>query len=196
MSYLGNTLIPLYDNEDAVCGIIYNNTPYYFIKNLQGDVIAITNKNAAVVAKYSYDAWGVPTIISDTSGIGIASINPFRYRSYYYDTETQLYYLQSRYYDPVVGRFINSDDTSYLNPRNINGINLYSYCANNPTMLKQSTNSYGGSITLSSILPKVNWENSGFQIPIWVSSLISGLDFSTSIAPALRTYISMLFIQE
>ena len=90
-----STLIPIYDNEDAVCGIVYNNTPYYFIKNLQGDVIAITNSSAAVVAKYSYDAWGVPTIISDTSGIGIASINPFRYRTYYYDTETQLYYLQS-----------------------------------------------------------------------------------------------------
>ena len=54
-------------------------------------------------------------------------------------------------------------------------------------MLKQSTDSYGGSIALSSILPKVNWENTGFQIPILVSSLISGLDFSTSIAPALRT---------
>ena len=129
-----STLIPLYDNEDAVCGIVYNNTPYYFIKNLQGDVIAITNSSAAVVAKYSYDAWGVPTIISDTSGIGIASINPFRYRSYYYDTETQLYYLQSRYYDPVVGRFINGDDIQAILSEGLGcvGYNVFTYCQNSP----------------------------------------------------------------
>ena len=128
-----STLIPLYDNEDAVCGIVYNNTPYYFIKNLQGDVIAITNSSAAVVAKYSYDAWGVPTIISDTSGIGIASINPFRYRSYYYDTETQLYHLQSRYYDPVVGRFINGDEvpTAVSNSALLSR-NMFCYCENDP----------------------------------------------------------------
>ena len=126
-----NTLIPIYDNEDAVCGIVYNNTPYYFIKNLQGDVIAIINSSAAVVAKYSYDAWGVPTIISDTSGIGIASINPFRYRSYYYDTETQLYYLQSRYYDPVVGRFINGNDTRViLSSQSILSYDIFNCCDN------------------------------------------------------------------
>ena len=56
-----NTLIPLYDNEDGVCGILYNNAPYYFIKNLQGDVIAIVDKDAETVARYSYDAWGVAT---------------------------------------------------------------------------------------------------------------------------------------
>ena len=111
VSYLGNTLIPIYDNEDSVCGIIYNNTPYYFIKNLQGDVIAITNKNAAVVAKYSYDAWGVPTVTYDNSACSIATVNPYRYRSYYYDEEIAKYYLQSRYYDPALGRFINGDET-------------------------------------------------------------------------------------
>jgi len=127
-----STLIPIYDNEDAVCGIVYNNTPYYFIKNLQGDVIAITNSSAAVVAKYSYDAWGVPTIISDTSGIGIASINPFRYRSYYYDTETQLYYLQSRYYDPEVGRFISSDFISNIGfVDDVLTNNVFAFCNNN-----------------------------------------------------------------
>ena len=72
-----NTLIPLYDNEDSVCGILYNNIPYYFIKNLQGDIIAIANKNGKTVAEYSYDAWGVPTILSDSTGV-IANVNLYR----------------------------------------------------------------------------------------------------------------------
>ena len=88
----------MYDNEDAVCGIQYNGEPYYFFKNLQGDIIAITDKDAKVVAKYTYDAWGVCTIAQDVSDCGIANVNPFRYRGYYYDSEIGLYYLQSRYY--------------------------------------------------------------------------------------------------
>ena len=78
-----NTLIPLYDNEDGVCGMIYNGTPHYFLKNLQGDVIAIANNKSKVVASYTYDAWGVCTVTQDS--VGIASVNPFRYRSYYFD---------------------------------------------------------------------------------------------------------------
>ena len=64
----------------------------------------------------------------------IAKLNPFRYRGYYYDTETGLYYLNSRYYDPSVGRFINADDISYIRPTDINGLNLFAYCGNNPVM--------------------------------------------------------------
>ena len=129
----GNVLIPLYDNEDSVCGIEYNGSAYYFLKNLQGDVIAIVNYEGEEVARYSYDAWGVCTVTMDNSGCNIANINPFRYRSYYFDKETGLYYLQSRYYDPEVGRFINADDAGYL--MNQNGSthhNLFSYCHNNP----------------------------------------------------------------
>ena len=124
----------LYDLDGTVCGIKYNETAYYFYKNQQGDVIAITDANGAVVAQYTYDAWGVPTIKSDTSGCGIATVNPFRYRGYYYDAETKLYYLQSRYYNPEVGRFINADDCLELNCQqdSHNIINLYSYCTNSP----------------------------------------------------------------
>ena len=93
-----NKIIPLYDDEDSVCGIVYNGEPYYFVKNLQGDVIAIVDEDVETVAKYSYDAWGVPEVKSDTSEIGIATINPYRYRGYYYDNEIGMYYLQSRYY--------------------------------------------------------------------------------------------------
>lgn len=76
-------------------------------------------------------------IVIDIKGIG--SLNPFRYRGYYYDSETGLYYLKSRYYDPEVGRFINMDDIDYLDPENLNGLNLYAYCLNNPVMLTDST---------------------------------------------------------
>ena len=64
----------------------------------------------------------------------LAVNNPFRYRGYYYDNETGLYYLNSRYYDPEIGRFINADELSYLNENNINGMNLFSYCRNNPVI--------------------------------------------------------------
>ena len=122
-----NTLIPLYDNEDTVCGIIYNDEPFYFLKNLQGDVIAVTDSDGVTSAKYSYDAWGVCTTVSDTTACGIAGINPYRYRSYYFDTEIGMYYLQSRYYDPVVGRFINVDDANLVNDIYTTH-NLFSYC--------------------------------------------------------------------
>ena len=131
-----NTLIPLYDNEDGVCGIIYNNIPYYFIKNLQGDIIAIANKNGKTVAEYSYDAWGVPTILSDSTGV-IANVNPYRYRSYYYDAEIAKYYLQSRYYDAVVGRFVNGDEALYTQISEISiEFSIFTYCYNNAVNLQ------------------------------------------------------------
>ena len=135
-TYDGNTLVPLYDNEDSVCGIIYNTVPYYFQKNLQGDIIAITDQNGNTIARYSYDAWGACTIVQDASGCGIATINPFRYRGYYYDAEIGVYYLQSRYYNPGVGRFISVDDVIAIGvlQKKFHNANLFLYCSNNPIM--------------------------------------------------------------
>ena len=92
-----------------------------------------------IVVKYTYDAWGNHKVLNasgveNTSVYFIGNINPIRYRGYYYDVETGLYYLQSRYYDPQTGRFINIDDISYLDPENINGLNLFAYCSDNPVM--------------------------------------------------------------
>lgn len=71
-------------------------------------------------------------VLVDTDGIG--TLNPFRYRSYYFDVETNLYYLQTRYYDPELGRFISADSIEYLDPETLGGLNLYAYCGNNPVM--------------------------------------------------------------
>ena len=139
----GNTLIPLYDNEETVCGILYNNEPYYFQKNLQGDIIGIVDKSSKVVANYSYDAWGsctnAVTYTELTNGVDIATINPFRYRSYYYDEENGMYYLQTRYYNPSVCRFINSDEAILLGAsETILGCNLITYCENSSLSLSDS----------------------------------------------------------
>ena len=115
--------------------------------------MGIYNNENKLICKYIYDAWGnhVCRILSNngeyvditntsnyninSNYISIANLNPFRYRSYYYDTETGLYYLNSRYYDSELGRFINADSIENIDTENLNGFNLYMYCANNPVML-------------------------------------------------------------
>ena len=152
-SYL-DILIPLYDNGETVCGISYNYTPYYFIKNLQGDVIALADQNANVVARYSYDAWGVPEIKQDTSGCQIASVNPYRYRSYYYNAEISKYYLQSRYYDAAVGRFLNADDVLMTIAYTFDNrfVNLFTYSENNFIVNYDPNGAFSISVTAATIV--------------------------------------------
>ena len=109
----------------------------------------IYDGNGKVYGEYGYTAWGKCRIKTNINGIG--EINPFRYRGYYYDEEISLYYLNARYYDPEIGRFISADRIEYLSPESINGLNLYSYCGNNPVMYKQSLISSGGSVIGSSV---------------------------------------------
>ena len=103
-------------------------TDYHFVKNLQGDVLKVYKvSDGSLAASYTYDSWG--NILSQSGDL--ATLNPFRYRSYYYDTETWFYYLQSRYYDPAIGRFINAD--SYASTgQGLLGNNMFAYCLNNP----------------------------------------------------------------
>ena len=117
----------IYDSDDEILGFTYNDTPYYYVKNLQGDVLKVIDANGNVVASYTYDPWG--KIISSTGTM--ADINPIRYRGYYYDSETGLYYLNSRYYDPDTCRFINADGQLNLQ-EGMTGYNLFQYCGNNP----------------------------------------------------------------
>ena len=97
----------------------------------------LIDSNGNIVVEYVYDAWGNHAVLSAngadlTDATHIGNRNPFRYRGYFYDVETGLYYLQTRYYDPEIGRFVTIDDLSYADPRIIHGLNLYAYCGNNP----------------------------------------------------------------
>ena len=124
----------IYDNS-GVAGIIHNGATYVYRKDGQGNICALIDSSGNIVVQYKYDAWGDHVIVlSDASNENLAKANPFRYRGYYYDEETGLYYLKTRYYDPETGRFITIDDISYIDPETINGLNLYAYCGNNPVM--------------------------------------------------------------
>lgn len=115
---------------------------YYYVLNAQGDVVQIRDESNAVVANYTYDAWGKVLSVTGANGNEItnantiANLNPIRYRGYFYDNETKLYYCNSRYYDPQIRRFINADDLAVLNatPGEFTDKNLFAYCDNNPVM--------------------------------------------------------------
>ena len=128
----GSEKIDFVYGSDGIIGFRTGNKNYLYRKNVFGDVTEIYSDNGTLVGKYSYTAFG-ECIVKVNEG-GIAEKNPIRYRGYYYDEETSLYYLKSRYYDPVTGRFITIDDISYIDPETINGLNLYAYCGNNPVM--------------------------------------------------------------
>lgn len=127
-----------YDSSDVPVGFVLNDTQYFYITNLSGDIVGITDAGGELIAEYSYDEWGKLLSITtsqenNAEQLAIAEINPLRYRGYYYDTETGYYYLQSRYYDPSICRFINADIYEIVNSaKNTNriGLNLFVYCGN------------------------------------------------------------------
>ena len=103
---------------------------FYYVKNLQGDIVKILDEDGNEKASYVYNAWG--DILSQSED-ELSSINPLRYRGYVYDEDTTLYYLQTRYYDPTTGRFINADDTAFIGSSGTAiGDNIYTYCENDP----------------------------------------------------------------
>lgn len=144
LQFSDNVLYFIRDDDDKLVGFKYNSDIYYYVKNLQNDIIGIKNANSDIIATYEYDNFGKILSIKDsngneiTSNTHIAHINPFRYRSYYYDSETNLYYLNARYYNPEWGRFLNLDGILGSN-NDILSFNLYSYCSNNFTNYNDQT---------------------------------------------------------
>ena len=142
-------LVFVYDEMGSPVALKYRTSAYaagvydlfFYEKNLQGDIIGIYNASGTKIGTYVYNAFGAGSTTL-TSGITtlerkiVSTYNPFRYRGYYYDTETSLYYLQSRYYDPNLGRFINPDsiDVITASPDQLTDKNLFAYCDNNPIM--------------------------------------------------------------
>ena len=135
-----------YDGNDKLISMQLDNNEYFYVHNIQGDIVGLVDQTGVTVAHYAYDAWGVPTSITDGQGndvsgnaSAIANVNPYRYRGYRYDRETGLYYLQSRYYNPQWGRFVNADILTYF----VEGLNIYenlfSYAKGNPIMFYDPT---------------------------------------------------------
>ena len=120
-----------YDEQGALLGFRYNGQDYWYIRNGQGDIAGILDSTGTQVVGYTYDSWGVPISTTGSMAGTIGEINPFRYRGYYYDSETGLYYLNSRYYDPVIGRFVNADGF-ISGDIGLQNTNMYQYCLNNP----------------------------------------------------------------
>ena len=142
-------LLYLYDENGSPMGIKYRTDDYavgifdyfFFEKNLQGDIVAVYNANGRKIGSYVYDAWGnfISSLNSSNTFLEdkiVDNYNPFRYRGYYYDKDLGWYYLQSRYYNPQWGRFVNADDVAVVTatPMSLTDKNLYAYCDNNPIM--------------------------------------------------------------
>ena len=140
----GKTLEFVYDDGSQPFAMIYKHGQttelYYYVLNAQGDVIALLNSAGSLVASYNYGAWGNYSVHGadgkkTTDPTFIGHINPLRYRGYYYDRETRLYYLQSRYYDFANCRFINADTFATTDANGFLSANMFAYCENNPIML-------------------------------------------------------------
>ena len=165
-----------YGADNSPVSMKYNNNMYYDGKNLQGDIVKILDSNGSAVASYYYDAWGTITRKTVTNTT-IDTLSPFRYRGYVYDTDTGLYYLQSRYYDPQTGRFINADDNEYICASGaVLSANIFIYCENN---------------TISSYDPNGNFSIRGTIRDL--VRLISCNDYSLSITKSNNKYIKELF---
>ena len=152
--------VEYYYDAEGVCGMKYDEEMYFYRKDVFGNITEILDSDGKIVVRYRYDAWGNHVVLNpdgseNESSTFIGNINPFRYRGYYYDVETGLYYLKTRYYDPETGRFITIDDVSYLAPDTINGLNLYAYCGNNPVMNVDPNGTFIVSLLLTIVVGSV-----------------------------------------
>ena len=138
------------ENGNPLSVVYFNGVEYFYVLNLQGDVIALIDNTGTVVVKYTYDSWGKLLSTTGSMAVTLGYYNPLRYRGYYYDVETGLYYLQSRYYDPETGRFLNAD--GYVSTvQEIVGNNMFAYCGNTPV----TNYDYNGNLFVSKFLKQL-----------------------------------------
>ena len=176
----------LYD-ESGMIGFTYSlngATPqiYYYRRNLLGDVVAIYNTSGTKVVEYAYDAWGNCTIVYSSNNT-LANDNPIRYRGYYLDIENNFYYLNSRYYSPELRRFISPDDTAYLDPESVNGLNLYCYCNNDPVNYADPSGHFmiSTAVLIGAIIRAVVGAGAGFGIVAYNDYADDGEIFNGSV---------------
>ena len=203
------TMYFTYDQRDELQSVTESNKEYYYIKDITGNIIKIKDEEGNSIVEYKYDAYGKveKTIIENNN---VSKYNPFIYKGYYYDEETELYYCNTRYYSPEIGRWISIDDVSTLNPSSINGLNLYSYANNNPINIHYNTTlasaGFVGGGMLSSIGSSVGGglmyvSGSGnlsspsrnlSSVPGWLGTLSTGLDHGFTIINPIRSAIACL----
>ena len=190
----------VYDDGNQPFAMIYNDgstsTLYYYVLNAQGDVIALLNANGTLAASYNYGAWGNYSVHGadgkkTTDATFIGHINPLRYRGYYYDRETRLYYLQSRYYDFAICRFINADTFATTDANGFLSANMFAYCENNPIIGVDPTgeflNTIFGAVAGSVIAVATREEGETWQQAALrgaVTGMIAGFALDASIATA------------
>ena len=190
----------VYDDGNQPFAMIYSDgsttTLYYYVLNAQGDVIALLNANGTLAASYNYGAWGNYSVHDkdgkkNTSASFIGHINPLRYRGYYYDRETRLYYLQSRYYDFANCRFINADTFATTDANGFLSANMFAYCENNPIIGVDPTgeflNTIFGAVAGSVIAVATREEGETWQQAALrgaVTGMIAGFALDASIATA------------
>ena len=131
-------LVYFYDTC-GIAGFVHNGSTYYLHRNLHGDVENIFASTGTLIASYRYDAWGNHKVYGatgaeNTSSTFIGNVNPIRYRGYYFDVETNMYFCNARYYVPEWCRWLSQDSVNYIDPDSADGLNLFAYCNNNPVM--------------------------------------------------------------
>ena len=176
----GTTVQFVYDTQGKPFMLRVNGkTDYFYLYNGLGDITGLVDSSNQVVVRYQYNSWGKVTSTQDTSGVSLATLNPFRYRKYVYDPETGLYCLGSRYYDPEVGRFVNADDTDviFAKPQELGSKNLYAYCDNNPVARED----YAGEFPIPCIVGAVvGAVVSGFSYVLSSGGEIDGVELAKS----------------
>ena len=137
----------VYDSAGEAVSMVYNGVEYYFVRNGQRDVIGLIDGNGNIVVNYTYDSWGRLLKIEGNTELGYR--NPLRYRGYIADDETDLYYVGSRYYAPVIGRWISADDVETLTNNSLDNKNLYAYCDNNPVNRVDKKGDFWGALAIA-----------------------------------------------
>jgi len=157
-----DTIWYYYDATGSLTGFELNGTAYFYVKNLQGDIIAITDASGTKVVEYAYDAWGRVRSTTGSLASTVGAKNPYRYRGYRYEKEFGLYYLQSRYYDPFLKRFINADGYASTG-QGVLGNNIFAYCGNNPANRADASGAFWHTATLDFAFEACNSDlRSGF----------------------------------
>ena len=163
-----------------------SSSTYYYVTNLRGDVIAILNSSGTAVVEYTYDAWGNPISTTGSMATTLGATNPLRYRGYVYDEDTELYYLQSRYYNPTTGRFLNTDAFAATG-QGVLGNNMFAYCGNNP-INRQDSSGFAGVGVLSNTKDGFLRESGGAGLSgSWLQALLTTVSLSCLITSQKAT---------